>query len=68
MSSHDTLEEMAYCGNQFRRLARRLKRLARAGETPRAILLSGGGNDCMGVVLERLLNHSQSVLPTLTHG
>ena len=63
--SSDTLEEMAYSRKQFRKLARRLKWLARAGETPRAILLSGGGNDCTGAVLEGLLNHSQSGLPTL---
>ena len=51
---------MAYSKNQLEKLIRRLSRLARKNTVPRAILLSGGGNDFTGQTLEVLLNHSES--------
>ncbi len=44
----DTVEEMAYDVNQLDKLARKLEKLGREGKVPRAILLSGGGNDIAG--------------------
>ncbi len=62
----DRVEEMVYEPGQLDRLAHRLERLARAGRRPRAILLSGGGNDIAGDDLAVLLNHSRSGLPPLS--
>jgi lysophospholipase L1-like esterase len=59
----DTAEEMAYDPNQLAGLARKLERLKRDGRTPRAVLLSGGGNDIAGVEFAVLLNHKLSGLP-----
>ena len=39
---------MAYGGSQLDELTRRLEKLLRQGIVPRAILLSGGGNDVAG--------------------
>jgi hypothetical protein len=61
----DTVEEMAYDTNQLDKLARKLEKLAREGKTPRAILLSGGGNDIAGDEFSVLLNHKLSSLPPL---
>jgi len=62
----DTVEEMAYSNDQLEALTRRLNRLARRGTVPRAILLSGGGNDFTGQTLKVLLNHSESGLAPLS--
>jgi lysophospholipase L1-like esterase len=59
----DTAEEMAYDPNQLAGLARKLEKLKRDGRTPRAVLLSGGGNDIAGVEFAVLLNHKRSGLP-----
>jgi lysophospholipase L1-like esterase len=64
----DTAEEMAYDPNQLDGLARRLEKLSRQGRTPRAILLSGGGNDIAGKELAFLLNHKLSGLPPVSAG
>jgi hypothetical protein len=56
----DTVEEMAYSGGQLEEFARRLEKILRNGEVPRAILLSGGGNDIAGDEFPLLLNHSKS--------
>ena len=61
----DSLEDMAHSGGQFEEFARRLEKLLRANKVPRAILLSGGGNDIAGDEFAILLNHAASTLPPL---
>ncbi len=55
----DRVEEMAYAG-QLEGFARRLEKLLRRGVVPRAILLSGGGNDIAGKEFGLLLDHAAS--------
>jgi len=62
----DNVEDMAYSGGQFEEFARRLEKLLRAGKVPKAILLSGGGNDIAGNEFALLLNHEASSLPPLS--
>lgn len=50
---------------QFEEFARRLEKLLGEGKVPRAILLSGGGNDIAGDEFAILLNHAASTLPPL---
>jgi len=64
----DTVEEMAYDANQLDKLARKLEKLVRDQKVPRAILLSGGGNDIAGEEFPILLNHKLSSLPPLNEG
>lgn len=45
----DPIEEMAYGGNQLEDLTRRLEKVLARGIVPRALLVSGGGNDVAGV-------------------
>ena len=61
----DTVESMAYLEGQIKKLARVLNRIATRNDTPRAILLSGGGNDIAGDGLAFLLNHKYANLDTL---
>jgi len=61
----DRVEEMAYSEGQLDEFARRLEKLLRAGNVPKAILLSGGGNDIAGDGFSILLNHAMSTLPPL---
>jgi lysophospholipase L1-like esterase len=61
----DCVEDMAHSGGQLEEFARRLEKLLRADKVPRAILLSGGGNDIAGDEFPILLNHAASGLPTL---
>ena len=61
----DTAEEMAYDAGQLAKLAGLLQKLDQRGEVPRAILLSGGGNDIAGNELGVVLNHKQSGLPAV---
>jgi hypothetical protein len=61
----DTLEEMAYDTTQLSKLARMFERVAQDGKVPRAILLSGGGNDIAGEEFAILLNHAASGLAEL---
>jgi lysophospholipase L1-like esterase len=56
----DTVEDMAYSDGQLDELARRLEKVLRSGVRPRAILLSGGGNDIAGDPFAVLLNHAAS--------
>ncbi len=56
----DTVEEMAYSGGQLEELTRRLEKLLRRSAIPKAILLSGGGNDVAGTEFKALLNHARS--------
>jgi lysophospholipase L1-like esterase len=56
----DTVEDMAYAGGQLDEFARRVEKVLRTGVKPRAILLSGGGNDVAGEEFAILLNHATS--------
>jgi len=64
----DTVEGMAYDVGQLSKLAARFERLGRRGEMPRAIVLSGGGNDVAGDEFVVFLNHRISGLPPLNEG
>ena len=59
----DTVEAMAYDGEQLKGFAREFKKVRDAGRAGqvRAILLSGGGNDIAGREFHVLLNHARSV-------
>jgi lysophospholipase L1-like esterase len=61
----DTVEAMAYSGGQLADFSRELEKLIRQGRIPRAILLSGGGNDVAGTEFQMLLNHKLSPKPGL---
>ncbi|MBV9959532.1 MAG: hypothetical protein JO360_13995 [Acidobacteria bacterium] len=61
----DCVEDMAHSKGQFEEFARRLEKLLRDDKVPRAILLSGGGNDIAGDEFAILLNHATSTLPTI---
>ncbi|MEP7147951.1 MAG: hypothetical protein ABI857_03620 [Acidobacteriota bacterium] len=61
----DCVEDMAHAPGQFDEFARRLEKLLANGKVPRAILLSGGGNDIAGDEFAILLNHATSSLPPL---
>jgi lysophospholipase L1-like esterase len=56
----DAIEEMAYGAGQLDDFARRIEKLLRRGVRPKAILLSGGGNDVAGSAFAMLLNHRRS--------
>jgi hypothetical protein len=56
----DKVEEMAYTGGQLDKLTRLIEKVIRDGRKPRAILLSGGGNDLAGDEFGLLLNHANS--------
>jgi hypothetical protein len=56
----DTVEDMAYSPRQSERFVEALDTLLRAGRVPRAILLSGGGNDIAGSEFQMLLDHALS--------
>jgi lysophospholipase L1-like esterase len=61
----DRVEDMAYSDGQLDALARLIEKLVRKGETPQAILLSGGGNDVAGDEFGVLLDHARSLTPGL---
>ena len=61
----DCIEDMAHSGGQFEDFARRLEKLLRANKVPKAILLSGGGNDIAGDEFAILLNHAPASFPSL---
>ena len=61
----DCVEDMAHSKGQFEEFARRLEKLLSDEKVPRAILLSGGGNDIAGDEFAILLNHAASRLPPL---
>ena len=48
--------------------ARSLERVLRSGTAPKAILLSGGGNDVAGDAFAMLINHKLSPSPGLNAG
>jgi lysophospholipase L1-like esterase len=61
----DRIEGMAYDPTQLEGLWRLLRKLAADQRVPKAILLSGGGNDIAGEEFSVLLNHKRSNLPIL---
>lgn len=56
----DTVEDMAFGQGQLSSLTRCIEKLLRRNIRPRAILLSGGGNDLAGDEFAVLLNHAAS--------
>jgi hypothetical protein len=56
---------MAYSDGQLDDFSRRIEKVLAAHVEPRAILLSGGGNDVTGDQFAILLNHALSGLPEL---
>jgi len=56
----DRVEDMAYAGGQLEEFARLVEKTLRRGTIPKAILLSGGGNDVAGDEFGMLLNHAAS--------
>lgn len=61
----DTVESMAYDASQTATLGRLFDKLGGQNVQPRAILLSGGGNDIAGDEFAIMLNHAASGLPPL---
>lgn len=58
----DRVEEMAYGVGQLEEFTRRLEKLLRQNIVPKAVLLSGGGNDVAGEEFGMLLNHARSAV------
>jgi len=58
----DPVEEMAYGVGQLVEFTRRLEKLLRRNVIPKALLLSGGGNDVAGPEFGMLLNHASSAV------
>jgi lysophospholipase L1-like esterase len=58
----DRVESMAYDQKQVEKRERALRKLT---DAPKAILLSGGGNDIAGNEFAMLLDHKESTLPVL---
>jgi lysophospholipase L1-like esterase len=56
----DTVEEMAYSGGQLERFSRLIEKQLRRERVPKAILLSGGGNDLAGTEFGMVLDHARS--------
>lgn len=56
----DRVEDMAYGLGQLEEFTRRLEKLLRRGVIPKAVLLSGGGNDVAGTEFGMLINHARS--------
>ena len=61
----DNLEDMAHDPGQVERLTKVFEKVRERGKKPRAILLSGGGNDIAGDEFKMLINHANSGLPAL---
>jgi hypothetical protein len=61
----DTVEGMAYSDGQLDDFSRAVEKVLRTGVEPRAILLSGGGNDVAGDEFAILLNHAASSIAGL---
>lgn len=57
----DPIEAMAYSqGGQLEKLARSFEKVAAQGAVPKAVLLSGGGDDIAGAEFGMLLNNANS--------
>jgi lysophospholipase L1-like esterase len=61
----DSVEDMAYSDGQLDDFSRRLEKVLRTGVEPRAILLSGGGNDVAGDEFAIMINHATSSIAGL---
>jgi hypothetical protein len=61
----DRVEDMAYSRDELHKFSKTIEKLLRRGEVPKAILLSGGGNDVAGEEFALLLDHARSVTPGL---
>jgi hypothetical protein len=61
----DAIEEMAYGGDQLGEFIRRIEKMLGRGQIPKAVLVSGGGNDLAGEQFGMLLNHANSAVPEL---
>jgi hypothetical protein len=61
----DRVEDMAFGPGQLEEFSRRLEKVLRTGVVPKAILLSGGGNDIAGDEFGVLLNHAASPIAGL---
>jgi hypothetical protein len=59
----DRIEDMAYTGGQLAKFKKVLEKMLRREELPKAILLSGGGNDVAGDEFFMLLDHASSANP-----
>jgi lysophospholipase L1-like esterase len=56
----DQIEDMAYSDGQLNRFTQCIENSLRRNEIPKAVLLSGGGNDIAGKEFGFLLNHALS--------
>lgn len=61
----DPIEAMAYGDHQLGDFTRSIEKVLRRGDKPKAILLSGGGNDIAGDEFGMLLNHAGSAIAGL---
>lgn len=61
----DTLESISYEPYQLGDLSTRMKMLSDLGQKPKAVLISGGGNDLAGEELGMLVNHLLSGLDAI---
>jgi lysophospholipase L1-like esterase len=62
----DRVEDMAHSGGQLVGFIRALEKLIAKGTPPKAVMLSGGGNDIAGIEFGMLLNHSRSAIAGLS--
>ncbi len=58
----DPIEAMAYQGGQLDKVARCLEKVTAHGAVPKAVLLSGGGDDIAGKEFGMLLNNATSAI------
>lgn len=56
----DPIEKMAYTGGQLDDFARKLEKIQARGAVPKAVLVSGGGDDVAGAEFGMLLNNAFS--------
>lgn len=56
----DPIEKMAYTGGQLEDFARKLEKIKARGAVPKAVLVSGGGDDVAGNEFGMLLNNAFS--------
>ena len=61
----DTLEDMSFNPRQLGDFYRTISKVKARGVVPRALLLSGGGNDLAGDEFAMILDHASSGLPTI---
>jgi len=61
----DRVEDMAYGLGQLEEFTRRIEKLLRRNIIPKAILLSGGGNDVAGTEFSVMVNHARSPIAGL---